>query len=202
MKWLTDKLRKLHRRNVTFPRHVRNLRSPDLLIELVTSNRWPADLRLDTSSLVAESGLSFLDHVDVTVFGNTQILEKEDAGLVKFAEYDMDKNIYPDFPAANVAFGSKSLTPVKLPLLDVEKAFAFGTGADWGDDLYLCLDYRTDPDDPRVVCNEKTDDGDVWHLLSPTFSEFCICIGLTDNSWRKGRYGEGSKYSAFYYEGR
>ncbi|WP_406443940.1 hypothetical protein OHB00_45090 [Streptomyces sp. NBC_00631] len=50
-----------------------------------------------------------------------------------------------------VAWGSSQEAPVELPWPDVEKAFFIAVNREFGDDVALAPDCRTDPADPRVV---------------------------------------------------
>lgn len=52
-----------------------------------------------------------------------------------------------------VKCGSKVTAPIKLPWLDIEQAICIGGGADYGDDLWLMIDFRSDQNDPRVLAN-------------------------------------------------
>jgi hypothetical protein len=92
------------------------------------------------------------------------------------------------------ARGTRSAAPVELPWLDVDKAIFIAINRFPGDDLGIALDYRTRPDDPRVVASEwlqvtrpwckwlpwlqVTRAVCIWREVTGTFTEFVRKLGL------------------------
>jgi hypothetical protein len=60
----------------------------------------------------------------------------------------------------------------------VEQILVFGGGADFGDDFWLTLDFRTTFDAPRVVGNGFAYRSCTWFEIAHTFSDFCSLIGV------------------------
>jgi hypothetical protein len=88
--------------------------------------------------------------------------------------------------AAEEHLGRGSLEAVPgLPWLDVDLCLPFG-GGDLGDELWLVLDYRPSPTEPRVVANEicYTPGKPVvfWRELAPSFGDFWRTLGLA-SAW-------------------
>ena len=74
-----------------------------------------------------------------------------------------------------------------LPWLNTDMAVMIACNREPGADVGICLDYRTDANDPRVVAShwpeslssESYEDfGHFWREVTPTFSEFVKAVGI------------------------
>jgi hypothetical protein len=152
---------------------------PTLLAAAMASGQWPtgrvppARLRSDSPFL---DGMHFEFAQSVPeLFDNKIASTRQLLGLADSSQ-----------AAAEMRLGRSNACsrPLDLPWLDVEKVIVIGGGADYGDDLWVALDYRTDAGDPRVVANEYVRVDDTrrpecfWREIAPTFSEFCARLGL------------------------
>lgn len=81
------------------------------------------------------------------------------------------------------SIGMGSVAPVPpLPWLDVDECLPFGGGG-YGDDLWLVLDYRNDPWQPRVVANRILWNAYkfmIWVELAGSFGEFWRKLGIPE----------------------
>jgi hypothetical protein len=120
-----------------------------------------------------------LDDSPIATLGTLVSAYGIDAGL-----FNLDKDNALVHPNAiyKVLFGSTRGQVPDLPYLDTAEAICIGGGADYGDDTWLLLDYRTDANDPRVIGNHwvYVPDGPGrsllvdfrWVEIAPSLSEF------------------------------
>jgi hypothetical protein len=157
---------------------VNGLVLPAVLISAMKSPRWPTG-RVRTGPLPGTA--PFLATFDLEMIPPVELLIDDNiastATLCRFADRPRLAESH------RLRRGGKAEQAVELPWLDVEKAVVFGGGADYGDDLWLVLDYRTIADDPRVVANEYlregvTPMGCFWRQITPSFSAFCRRLGI------------------------
>jgi hypothetical protein len=158
-------------------------RLPEVLTHAFEHARWPNGVisarRFTTVPHLAAAG------VDIELTATIAKIAQDNAdisGLEQFARHQDKWKV-----SWKLVYGSDSERPPQLPWLDLEKAVAIGGGADYGDDTWILLDYRTDVTDPRVVCNEfvHVRDGTRdpvltdfrWLELAPTLSEFLRLAG-------------------------
>jgi hypothetical protein len=148
---------------------VNGLPLPPLLVSLMASGRWrhPGDEAL-------RAVIPFLD-------GPVDFLSVEYMRLVS-------RGSLADSPEASAIFhearGSRSAAPIELPWLDVDLAVFIAFNRIAGDDLGIALDYRTSPEDPRVVACEWLwpDTGCIWREVSGTFTEFARRLELVGDA--------------------
>jgi hypothetical protein len=63
----------------------------------------------------------------------------------------------------------------------VDQVLVIGGGADYGDDTWVVLDYRSDPTNPRVVANEWPSGpppGTAWREVAPSVTDFLRLLGI------------------------
>jgi hypothetical protein len=79
---------------------------------------------------------------------------------------------------------SRSGVPVELPWLDADRAVYLAVARLEGDDLIVALDYRSDPDDPRVVATEWFGGGRgcEWRQAAASFTAFARALGLAPDA--------------------
>ncbi len=145
---------------------------PTLLGSLIDQRRWPRFL--DGSGVaphLRDKGINIeLLQANELYNGDASKIADLDT-LQLFADNEKASHMYrvrrPSADGANI----------ELPWLDVEKAAVIGGGADYGDDVWLVLDYRSGATDPRVLVNEFVRDENenlrcYWREVAPTFSAF------------------------------
>ncbi|MGW8569822.1 hypothetical protein [Streptomyces niveus] len=149
------------------PSIVRGLALPALLMSLIDSDLWrhPGDVVLAKAIPWFKDPLAFVSNPE----------------QMAYASQSMDT--FADDPHSaffRQARGSRSLAPLELPWLDVERAVLIATTRNPGDDGALALDYRTDPSDPRIVGSDFWTDPLLcqWRVVAPTFSGFVSSLGL------------------------
>ncbi|MFI6897537.1 hypothetical protein ACIBM4_25830, partial [Streptomyces sp. NPDC050256] len=118
------------------PSMVRGLALPALLTSLVDRDLWrdPGD------AVLAKAIPWFKD--PLRLVSNPE--------QMAYASQSMD--MFADDPHSaffRQARGSRSVAPLELPWLDVERAVLIAITRRPGDDGALALDYRSDPSDPR-----------------------------------------------------
>lgn len=75
--------------------------------------------------------------------------------------------------------GSENHEKNDLPWLDVEQALVIGGGADYGDDLWLVMDYRRNALSPRVIFNVYDERGRAsWMVLTESVELFLSRVGV------------------------
>lgn len=76
--------------------------------------------------------------------------------------------------------GSTEPAALPLPWLDEEQALFIAVG-DYGDDTGFALDYRADPENPRVVGGfwEGQFRAMRWIVVAASFAEFATALGFT-----------------------
>ncbi|MFD5975825.1 hypothetical protein ACFWG2_22380 [Streptomyces bacillaris] len=148
------------------PSIVRGLALPALLTSLIERDLWrhPGDAVLAKAIPWFKDPLVFVSNPEQMVY----------------ASQSMD--MFADDPHSaffRQARGSRSVAPIELPWLDVERAVLIATTRNPGDDGALALDYRTDPSDPRVVGSDFWTDPLLcqWRVVAPTFSGFVSSLG-------------------------
>ncbi|MFI6966211.1 hypothetical protein [Streptomyces sp. NPDC050149] len=149
------------------PSMVRGLALPALLTSLVDRDLWrdPGD------AVLAKAIPWFKD--PLRLVSNPE--------QMAYASQSMD--MFADDPHSaffRQARGSRSVAPLELPWLDVERAVLIAITRRPGDDGALALDYRSDPSDPRVVGSDFWADPLLcqWRVVAPTFSGFVSSLGL------------------------
>ena len=143
-----------------FPQTVNGLRIPGEMLNLLETGRWPAGYRIDTSVVAKGYDSQSLRSIDLDLLPSAEKMAAETEGLAAFA----------NATSARVFLGSVTDEQLRLPWVDIEKVLCIATGADFGDDLWLLLDYRDDMQDPCVVANEFSDEDDIsWLLVSSSF---------------------------------
>jgi hypothetical protein len=146
---------------------VRGLPVPGLLVQLMAARQWqhPGDV-LQNVIPWFEDPLIFLASVSQ--------MERESRSLDLFADDPRLSELF------RVVRGDVRAEPVELPWLDVERAFFIAVNRMPGDDVALALDYRSDPEQPRVVASDVWSDPRLygWRVVAPTFSSFAAAVGL------------------------
>ena len=120
-----------------------------------------------------------LDDSRIATLGSLVAHYGTDAG---FFELNKDGALIHPNAIYKVLYGSPRGQVPDLPYLDTAKAICIGGGADYGDDVWVLLDYRTDANNPRVIANEwvYVPDGPGrsllvdfrWVEIAPSLSEF------------------------------
>jgi hypothetical protein len=149
---------------------VNGLALPPLFISLLQQGKWqhPGHARLlDVIPFLREK-MEFISSIEAMRFGMKGTLELIDDPIFPFLSERW-----------HYAPGSRSVGPLELPWLDLEKAVDIAVALERGGDIAITLDYRTSLTDPRVVINEWTQEGGWWREVTPTFSEFVERLGLT-----------------------
>ena len=172
------------------PKAVGDLPLPESMMFLVESIRWPAGLRLSTAPLLTNAPYKFLDEVDLCLYESATRMQ---------AELDTLRELFVA-ESYRVCDGATSQEQESLPWIDITRSVCIGGGADYGDDLWLLLDYRNGAregkTEPRVVVNDLRDEW-YWREVSPSFTDFALAIGLAHGTWQRGRFGAGSEYWGF-----
>lgn len=152
---------------------------PEIFLAAIKSQHWPRG-RVRSSPFVAAA--PFLTGMDLEFVQSVDaLLENEIADTKTLLTFADDPRLAE---RSKLRRGSVGGQPIALPWLDVDKAIVFGGGADYGDDLWLVLDFRSDPNDPRVIANEYLRAGDAgppecfWREVAPCFSVFCASLGI------------------------
>ncbi|QDT01082.1 hypothetical protein HG15A2_44240 [Adhaeretor mobilis] len=148
---------------------VNGLELPKLLISLLNNNLWvhPGDDILGRVIPWCRDPFVFLDR-------EMMIQESKQCSSIDLF-----------FRSASSKESKQRVPP--LPWIDTDLAVMIGCNKHLGDDVGICLDYRTDSLDPCVVASywpEKSsfDDydkfGHFWREVTPTFSEFAKILNL------------------------
>lgn len=147
---------------------VRGLVVTDLLLVLLREGRWnhPGETAIARVMLWFRDPLEFL--------GSTLQMERESQSLDRLVEDD-EMAVLFRFAREPVGTG-----PIKLPRLDVDRAFFIAIARYTGDDTAVALDYRTSSTDPRVVASDVWDSSApyAWRTVAETFSEFVAELRL------------------------
>lgn len=134
---------------------------PQLLMDLIEENRW-----VHPGDEVLKQVIPFLaDPVD---FLPTSRLKWSVGWVDQPNMSEMFKEVR----------GTKDARGESLPWLDGERAIMLAENRNIGDDVAIYLDYRIDPQDPRVVASYWTEDGVDWREVAPTFSRFVEMLGV------------------------
>lgn len=145
---------------------VNGLPLPPLLVSIIAAGRWrhPGDE-------VLRAVIPFLD--GLVDFLSIESMRRESRGMLAVADTQGSATFHE-------ARGTRSAAPVELPWLDVDKAIFIAVNRIPGDDLGIALDYRTRPDDPRVLACEWLPPGSgcIWREVTGTFTEFVRRLGL------------------------
>ena len=174
-------------RDCTRPRPERTLAElpiPPVLLSRIRKGSWPRIIRnrklRQLSQFVTDEEFELFVTVD-------EILDEN-----QIASLDIFYDLVEDERTAkrwSLAMGSREGGRVDLDTLDLEQTLVIGGGADYGDDKWLVLDYRTDQQDPRVVFNwyqhqdgVRRDEKDpdkyqvTWRELSPSISQLANAV--------------------------
>ena len=151
--------------------HVRGLRVPDLLLDLVRAGAWhhPGDAAL------AQLMPWFADQLDFLV--GVQAMARESRSLDHLVEDDTTAQVF------RLARSSNATSPVQLPCLDVDQAFIIAIARHAGDDTAVALDYRAGASNPRVVASDIWSEPrrHVWRVVAETFPAFTVAAGMSVN---------------------
>ena len=147
---------------------VRGSAVPDLLLDLLRAGRWrhPGTAALTRAMPWFEDPLDFLS--------STSAMERQSRYLDDLMNSEENAQLF------KLARGSTT-DPVRLPWLDIDRAFCIAVAHYAGDETAVALDYRTSSSDPCVVANDCWTSGSEmsWRVVAPTFSDFVSRIGLT-----------------------
>jgi hypothetical protein len=140
---------------------VNGLQLPSLLVSLMEAGRWvhPGDSVIGAAIPFLHGPVDFLD---LNVFRG------------KSFPMFVDRRLGDTFREAR---GHRLGKRVELPWLDAARAVYIAVSRHDGDDLTVALDYRSDPEDPRVVATEWVG-GCEWRVVSNSFTEFAWSLGL------------------------
>jgi hypothetical protein len=153
---------------------------PSIMIDLIKQKKWPVG-RISTSSIARQDSCKFLGKLDLEFLRSEDGMKADLDTLKEFAEHEQTSKTY------GLRIGSQSDAPIELPWLDVEKAVCIGGGADYGDDVWLLLDYRTNGSEPRLIANEFQHGETTqcfWREVAPSLTDFCQQLGLVDGSYK------------------
>ena len=155
---------------------------PTLLVSLMDEGKWPKKIfNSQMREISALFALRYLSDEGVEFWATAQnILDYQSTYMGMLCE-DADTPHKSEY--YRVQRGSLQNEPVELPWLDVEQAIFIGQPLEPGVDVWLLLDYRDNPADPRVIVNVMQPDPDnqsadsigrtqFWREVAPTFSEF------------------------------
>jgi hypothetical protein len=157
------------------PSHLRNLYGE-------TITQWPIG-RIGTRSLDNQSNCRFLKKIDLELIRSDEEIDADQRTLREFAENERSRTMF------KLAPGSVSGQKINLPWLDVEKALCIGGGADFGDDVWLVLDFSGGSDNPRVLANEWVHGETTecfWREVASSLEEFLSVL----KSNTKPRFGD------------
>lgn len=150
---------------------------PKSALELKRRGQWPQG-RIPMRLLIATPPLS---ECDFELLPFSQILDQDRSQcpdlntLLEFADNSRLATLHRLYRGVN------NNGPSDLPWLDVDRITVIGGGADYGDDVWLVLDYRRSANEPLAVVNEwrREDPLDersrattFWVEAAPTFSAF------------------------------
>jgi hypothetical protein len=148
---------------------INGLLLPPYLLELAEQERWqrPADM-------TALLKLTKSRDADFRFYG-IESLTRDNQWDGFFKEPDTDPPITHIFGLASSSRAGHDITDVKW--LDTDKAIMIALN--WDEDA-ICLDYRLDPQNPRVVASyyDEVDAGYRWKIIAPDFQSFAELIGL------------------------
>jgi hypothetical protein len=138
---------------------------PPLLKELIETSRWrqPPDETIKRVIPFLQDPMEFLLTVDAMRQASMSLLADSPEMSELFREYR----------------GSK-VPEKELPWLDVDQALFLAVNRVHGADLGIALDFRTDPEDPRVVASDwqSGDNTHHWRQVEGRFSDFVRRLGL------------------------
>lgn len=151
----------------------RELVIPELLTSAMANPNWPvgrvSGSRLRTTHTIFES-------IDFELLRTADQLRRNGIAdtetLIEFAKTPSTRD------HVGLAIGSTEKEHVLLPRLDVEQILVFGGGADFGDDFWLTLDFRSDTENPRVVGNQFRFETCEWFIITKTFRDFCAILDI------------------------
>lgn len=163
----------------------RELEIPSLLLDAMRDGVWPKGRIRGALSTLPQPSAGLLADMDLVLLQTRDDLElgaSEAASIQSLHEFADSAELSEKF---KVKRGSVVTRPVELPWLDVEQALLIGGGADYGDDTWLVLDYRTGPTDPRVVVNvwrQGAPPQVEWCELTPSLTGFLRLLGVADQT--------------------
>ena len=154
----------------------RGIPLPPLLVSLIREGRWR-----QPSDSVIQVVIPVLQGQPVDFARNEAEMRSFTAGARELVE-DFLHQEQSDWHL-EISRVAKSLPgkPVPdLPWLDIDLAIYIADNRNWGEDLAIALDYRSDRSDPRVVVTDHHwgGRGCRWSEVSPSFSQFVNQLGL------------------------
>lgn len=147
---------------------------PKFLLDAMADPRWPHGRISGSRFQQMAPGLAGIDFELIST--PEQLIQNglaDTKTLIRFEESAKTR----EFLA--LAAGTKCAHKVELPTLDVEQILVIGGGADWGDDFWMALDFRSGRSNPQVVCNQFANGSCQWLVIARSFSEFCRAIGIS-----------------------
>lgn len=150
--------------------NVNGLALPPLLVELIETGRWrqPNDEAMELALPWFEDRLDLLLTVEE--------MARESGGLRQQSLTD------PDFWQTAIATNKPERID-DTSWLDAERAILIAVNREYGSDVAVALDFRTDSVDPRVLGSEWADCNDDthihrWRLAADRFSQFVVQLRL------------------------
>lgn len=161
------------------------LEIPSLLLDAMRDGAWPAGRICGAVGSLPQPSSGMFADTDLVLLQTRADLERgasEAADIQSLRQFADSAELSEKF---KVKRGSAVTGPVELPWLDVEQALLIGGGADYGDDTWLVLDFRTGPTDPRVVVNvwrQGAPPQVEWRELTPSLTLFLRMLGVDDQT--------------------
>jgi len=155
---------------------------PILLVSLMDEGLWPKKIfNSQMRKISALFALRYLSDEGVEFWDTAQNILDYQGSQMEMLFEDADTPQKSEYH--RVQRGSLQNEPVELPWLDVEQAIFIGQPLEPGVDVFILLDYRSNPADPRVIVNVMQPDPDnqladpigrtqFWREVAPTFFEF------------------------------
>ncbi|MCI0397174.1 MAG: SMI1/KNR4 family protein [Chloroflexi bacterium] len=144
---------------------VNGLPLPPLLLKLIEQNQWKRPE--DTAVLAELTGSERADEFD---FLTIESMRRETSGNHHLANDEKLAHIYALASSKHMEAPMEDST-----VLDVD--YAVIIAMNW-DEEAICLDYRTSPDNPRVMMCQWGDEGARWKVIAPDFTSFVLYLGL------------------------
>jgi hypothetical protein len=148
---------------------VNGLLMPPLLVELIQSGRWrhPGDAVIRrVAPCLRDDAVDFMGTIEWMRLKSSGHLADDPRMSRLFREVRGDD--------------AKTGRTIGLPWRDVAKSFIIAVNREFGADVAIALDFRTDPADPAVIASEWLPgrEGVAWRQVAPTFAAFARAIGL------------------------